>query len=92
MYLQGNLQNIFDALYHLGVIDPVLELDWQQTMSEMHLDWENFVSVLNIANQYQSDLDLLMGELKKFDESALSYLAIEVAREFADFHTRDLLH
>ena len=28
MLLQGDLQKVFDALYHLGVIDPVLEMDW----------------------------------------------------------------
>ena len=30
MFLQGNLQIVFDALYHLGVIDPVLKLDWKK--------------------------------------------------------------
>lgn len=32
MYLQGNLQAVFDALYHMGVIDPVLEMDWNKAL------------------------------------------------------------
>jgi hypothetical protein len=30
--------------------------------------------------------------LKKFDQTTLSYLAMEVAREYADFHSRDEVH
>ena len=40
MFLQGNLQNVFDALYTLGAIDPVLKKDWKQMNSEFenHMD------------------------------------------------------
>ena len=92
MYLQGNLQTVFDALYHLGIIDPVLEMDWSQALEEMHRYFDNYSDVVDVANTYQDDMQLLMNELEQFDDKALGYLAMEVAREFADYHSRELLH
>jgi hypothetical protein len=92
MYLQGNLQAIFDALYHMGVIDPVLEMDWAKALDEMNDYADDFFQVLTIANRYQDDIQLLVKNLKKFDQQTLSYLAMEVAREYADYHSRETLH
>lgn len=92
MYLQGNLQAIFDALYHIGIIDPVLEMDWAKALDEMNDYADDFFQALLVANQYQGDVQLLVAHLKKFDEQTLSYLAMEVAREYADFHSRETLH
>lgn len=92
MYLQGNLQAIFDALYHMGVIDPVLEMDWNKALDEMPSFADDFHKVLSIANSLQDDMQELMVNLKKFDQQTLSYLAMEVAREYADYHSRETLH
>ena len=92
MYLQGNLQELFDALYHLGVIDPVLELDWKEALDELPDHFDEFMEVVQAANGHQGDVQHLMGELEKFDEPALNYLAMEVAREFADYHSRETIH
>ena len=88
MYLQGNLQAVFDALYHLGVIDPVLEMDWSQAMEQMHLHADQFSRIVAVANKHQEDVNLLMDHLGQFDEETLKYLAMEVAREYADYHSR----
>ncbi len=92
MYLQGNLQAVFDALYHLGVIDPVLKMDWNKELNDLAKHADDFFQALDIANNHQSNVDDLMGQLRNFDQRTLSYLAMEVAREFADFHSRDCLH
>lgn len=92
MYLQGNLQAVFDALYHMGVIDPVLEMDWNKALDQMPEYADGFFEVLSIANTCQDDVQELMGHLKKFDQQTLSYLAMEVAREYADYHSRETLH
>jgi len=92
MYLQGDLQKVFDALYNLGVIDPVLEMDWSEAVREMPEHVRDIAEAVRIANDCQTDATLLMSELKKFDERTLGYLAMEVAREFADFHARENLH
>lgn len=91
MYIQGDLQCIFDALYHLGVIDPVLELDWTDAMKSYDRHFEDVHQAIGVANANQHDVGALMKELKNFDETTLGYLAMEVAREFAEFHSRDEL-
>lgn len=92
MYLQGDLQAVFDALYHLGVIDPVLEMDWADAIDEMNRHWDEISAVVRVANDFQNDVEILKEELAKFDQRTLGYLAMEVAREFADFHAREALH
>lgn len=92
MYLQGNLQAIFDALYHMGVIDPVLEMDWGKALDDMPAHADDFFQVMNVANSIQDDVQELVAALKKFDQQTLSYLAMEVAREYADYHSRETLH
>ena len=92
MYLQGNLQAVFDALYHMGIIDPVLEMDWSEALDQMNEYADEFFQVLTIANNYQDDMEQLMKNLKRFDQQTLSYLAMEVAREYADYHSRETLH
>jgi hypothetical protein len=88
MYLQGQLQTVFDALYHLGVIDPVLQMDWSQAMHDREVQTDLFTQVIVVANRYQTDVDELMAQLERFDQKALGFLAMEVAKEYADFHSR----
>ena len=92
MYLQGNLQNIFDALYLLGVIDPVLEMDWADAIEQRNERLSDYIKVVTEANTHQSDVDRLKNQLSQYDEDILSFLAMEVAREFADFHSRENTH
>jgi hypothetical protein len=92
MYLQGNLQAIFDALYHMGIIDPVLEMDWNKELDKMSQYADEFTAIVNTANSFQEDFQELIQHLKKFDQQTLSYLAMEVAREYADYHSRETLH
>lgn len=92
MLLQGNLQIVFDALYHLGVIDPVLKLDWQKEMMSRHPHERKIEMAIKVANKYNADLQALQDELKKFDSTTLSFLAMEVAKEYADYHCREDLH
>ena len=92
MYLQGNLQLMFDALYEMGVIEPVLKMDWQDALKEMNKNPHPLFEVMKVANSYQTNPEDLMMKLETFDEDTLSYLAMEVAREFADFHSRGEVH
>ena len=92
MYLQGNLQQIFDALYHMGVIDPVLEMDWGNALDQMDAYADEFFQILSVVNSNQEDMQTLVSNLKRFDQQTLSYLAMEVAREYADYHSRETLH
>lgn len=92
MLLQGNLQLVFDALYSLGVIDPVLELDWVEEMERVGQYRTDLVKAVDVANQFQRSTDDLKAHLGQFDSKVLGYLAMEVAREFADYHAREDVH
>ena len=92
MHLQGNLQKIFDALYEIGVIDPVLKMDWKSARAEAHMYANEVSAAVRVANKYAHDAEVLIEELGKFDDKTLSLLAMEVAREFADYHARKELH
>lgn len=89
MYLQGNLQAVFDALYEMGIIEPLLQKDWKPSLSEMQTHPENLFAILEVANTYQADVQELKDRLKNFEDKTLGFLAMEVAREFADFHARE---
>lgn len=88
MYLQGNLQLVFDALFDLGVIEPVLEMDWNLLKGSR----QELQRVIEVVNRYQNNSSELIYQLERFDQYHLSCLAMEVAREFADYHSRESLH
>lgn len=91
-HLQGDLQVVFDALYELGVIEPVLKKDWKDGMNEIRGRSLRLDQALNIVNTCGRDLGLLKCELEKLDQPSLEILAMEVAREYANFNQRDVLH
>ncbi|MEK6554155.1 MAG: cytochrome [Bdellovibrionota bacterium] len=92
MYLQGNLQSVFDALYEMGLIEPVLDMDWGNAITDLRDNPDTLSEVIKVINKHQGDQEALRSELEKFDDRILSYLAMEVAREFADFHARGEVH
>lgn len=92
MLLQGNLQFVFDALYEIGVIDPVLESDWQKAYDERGSYETELRSVMDVVNKSECAVSELVVALKQFDSKTLEYLAMEVAREFAEYHSRKTIH
>lgn len=86
--LQGELQTVFDALYDLGVIEPVLRMDWQKHLVEIEGGSVRHNLAVRTANLWMRDPKRLRAELGRLEPRALEYLAITVAREFADFHSR----
>ncbi len=92
MYLQGDLQKVFDALFEMGVIEPLLEKDWKNSLHEIQTQPDRLYAILDVANTHQTDVKDLIGRLKSFEEQTIQYLAMEVAREYADFHAREEVH
>lgn len=86
--LQGNLQSLFDALYELGVIDPVLQSSWRDGLEEVERRSPELLKAIEIVNTCGGDIELLYSSLAKLDPQTLEILAMEVAREYADFHSR----
>ncbi|MBC7466772.1 MAG: cytochrome [Bdellovibrio sp.] len=92
MFIQGNLQAVFDALYTIGAIDPVLHMDWEQLNSEMNENPQKVVHVCQSVNACRGDQALLIETLKTMDQKSLYYVALEVAREYSEFQDRKELH
>jgi hypothetical protein len=92
MFIQGDLQALFDALYEVGAIDPVLKMDWAQVSEEMSDQTHILDDAFRLINSCSGDRELLIQKLKFMDNKSLSYVAMEVAREFAEFQDRKELH
>lgn len=92
MFLQGNLQAVFDALYSLGVIDPVLEKDWKKSFEDFDAHEFQVQQAVNEVNLCLGDSVRIASSLKAFDVKTLEFIAMEVAKEFADFYSRKVTH
>ena len=92
MLLQGDLQKVFDALYHLGVIDPVLEMDWSQEFQKIEDDPHHLVRILGVVNSNIGSYQDLMNQLSSFGQEDLGHLAMVVAKELVGFHTNQVVH
>lgn len=92
MFLQGDLQAVFDALYIIGAIDPVLKMDWAELTKEMSQQPERVKSVVEIVNACQGDREMLLQKFNSLEKKAVQYIALEVAREFSEFQDRKELH
>ncbi len=92
MFIQGDLQAVFDALFSVGAIDPVLKMDWSQLTAEMSLKPVQMQSLFTELNQCGGDRDQIKTILAQLDSKSVSYIAMEVAREFAEFQDRKNLH
>ncbi|HWU42460.1 MAG TPA: hypothetical protein VN132_03445 [Bdellovibrio sp.] len=92
MFLQGDLQVMFDALYTIGAIDPVLKLDWHEVTKEMLANPHVLSEAFQVINGCRGNKDLLIQKLHTMDQRSVSYIAMEVAREFCEFQDRKELH
>ena len=92
MYIQGDLQVIFDALYSLGVIEPVLKSDWKKSYEDFHNFEESFSKAVQSVYSCSGDKFRIVESLRNFDFKTLEYIAMEVAREFSDFYSRKVTH
>lgn len=92
MFIQGNLQVVFDALYSVGAIDPVLGMDWEVINNEMSKSPKVVNALCAQINACQGDKDQLINTFKTLEPKLLNYVALEVAREFCEFQDRKELH
>ena len=92
MVLQSDLQQVFDALYTIGAIDPVLKLDWNEVTKEMMANPQILSDAFQTINGCRGNKDLLIQKLHMMDPRSVNYIAMEVAREFCEFQDRKDLH
>lgn len=92
MFIQGDLQAVFDALYTIGAIDPVLHSDWEKINGEMSANPNKVHHVCSSVNACRGDRARLIEALSNMDEKSIQFIALEVAREFSEFQDRKELH
>lgn len=92
MFIQGDLQAVFDALYTVGAIDPILGMDWEKLNHEMQENPQMVQGACHTINACCGDRERIIQTLKQLDEKLLQFVALEVAREFSEFQDRKELH
>lgn len=92
MFLQGDLQIVFDALYTVGAIDPVLKMDWSEITKDMMAQPQVLSDAFHVINSCKGNRDLLIQKLHMMDPRSVNYIAMEVAREFCEYQDRTELH
>lgn len=92
MFIQGDLQAVFDALYRVGAIDPVLGMDWDKINTDMVSSPQLVNRVCASINACAGNPDLLLQTLQSLEPRLLNFVALEVAREFCEFQDRKELH
>ena len=92
MFIQGDLQAIFDALYTAGAIDPVLQMDWSNVSKQMEKNPIKLQQAIAVVNSCSGNREEIAKKLIGLDQQAIHFIALEVAREFAEFSDRQTLH
>ncbi|MFN8791080.1 MAG: cytochrome [Bdellovibrionales bacterium] len=92
MYLQGNLQLVFDALFTIGAIDPILKMDWSEVTRQMEEQPLRLHRACETLNDCRDDFSRMVETLKRMDSTTIHFVALEVAREFCEFQDRKSLH
>lgn len=92
MFIQGDLQVVFDALYSVGAIDPVLGMDWEKINTEMNKQPQVVNNLCSRINACRGDKTLLVETFRTLEPNLLNFVALEVAREFCEFQDRKELH
>lgn len=50
MFIQGNLQDLFDALFNMGMIDPALKADWSAMEKEKPKKSSQLMQIIQVVN------------------------------------------
>ncbi len=92
MYLQGQLQVVFDVLYEMGVIEPMLKMNWQDITKEVSKNPEKKLALLSLVNSCDCDKTVLHSRLVSLDDRSLQLVAMEVARELCEYQECRFIH
>jgi hypothetical protein len=92
MLIQGDLQAVFDALFTVGAIDPVLKMDWSKISDEASQNPSLMEKAVTAINDCAGDRSALVTQLNGLEPRAVHFIAVEVAREFAEFTSRSQIH
>lgn len=92
MRLSGNLQVYYDALEELGIIDPLLKTDWTELNTLKVTRFGDFEKLIRKINQLNSGKEKIKRELISYDAQMIQFFAMEVAKEYAEYHKEKQTH
>jgi len=69
MFIQGNLQEIFDALFSMGVINPALKADWSVAEKEKKNKSVQFMEMVRVVNKFNEKKQVVNNSKCSFDQS-----------------------
>jgi hypothetical protein len=92
MRLSGNLQAYYDALDEMGIIDPLLKTDWSELNTLRFLRYSDFEKLIDKMNQLNSAKEKIKKELIAYDAQMIQFFAMEVAKEYAEYHKEKQTH
>lgn len=92
MRLSGNLQLYYDALEELGIIDPLLKIDWAELNSLKMTRFHDFEKLVDKMNRLDSGKEVIKKELICYDSQMIQFFAMEVAKEYAEYHKQKQTH
>ena len=88
MYLQGQLQSIFEALHRLGVVDSMLQQPWRTLLqTPLTRSQQN-----ELIKKVKLQPDLLPASLQNLNPLQLQHLTLYVAQELAQLNKKRVLH
>ena len=87
-FISGDLDRMFTVLYEMGRIEPLLKKDWQELLKKQEGRWTEISSAMKTLNTLTN-----LRDMRQFFESlpdpVIDAVAIEVAKELAEFQGRD---
>lgn len=88
MYLQGQLQNIFEALYQLGWVHHMLQISWRPMLQQplTPLQYKKLMHTSQTSPQH------LKSQLQSLNTLQLQHLTMCVAQELASLKEKRVLH
>ncbi len=92
MRLSGNLQVYYDALEELGIIDPLLKSDWAELNTLRLIRFTDFEKLVDKMNHLECGKDKIKRELISYDAQMIQFFAMEVAKEYAEYHKEKRTH
>ena len=92
MKLSGNLQDYYDVLDEMGVLDHLMKSDWSHLDAIKGSRSSEFNKFINIINRVGTKKEEIKKQLVSYDSQIIQFFAMEVAKEYADFQNNKLAH
>lgn len=92
MKLSGNLQDYYDVLDEMGVLDHLMKSDWSHLKALKGSRYSDFKKFINAINRVGTKREEIKKQLVSYDAQMIQFFAMEVAQEYAEFQKNKMQH